>query len=308
MSWKAFFSIVFSLVAVMLLLFYWVLPLGKIVEFGYLSTSGNTNFTLENGTSNQNMQFYENMRYLDKDISYRIDGCPLAKSDEMERAFDWVGGVTILNFHETDLDEDISITCDSSTRFEGRTFVAGEGGVTNVTQSGDFNVIYRGTILLLRETKCSNPIVGTHELLHALGFEHSANSENIMYPTVNCKQNISQDMIDYINQIYSVQNAPDLLFENASATVQGNYLSVSMTLRNHGLSESYPANLIIYANGKQIEDFEIETIPIGGGRIIELTNIFLLRSNIEEIELDIVSDSIELDKNNNQAVLKIKNI
>ncbi|MDP3987129.1 MAG: matrixin family metalloprotease [Nanoarchaeota archaeon] len=306
MSWKAVTSFITFVILASLLVFYF-LPIGEIVEFS-VSGSDSNNFTIGNSTESQAMQFYSNMRYPERDISYNIEGCPVAKSDEMLRAFDLVESFTILNFHEVEEEEQITVTCDSSTRSEGRAFIAGEGGVTNVTSSGEFNVISKGQVLLLRESKCSNPIVGTHELLHALGFDHSENSNNIMYPTVNCKQNISEDMIEHINWIYSFPSLPDLLFEDASASMQGNYLSTSMTIRNHGLVESPPSKLIINANGKEVKEFDIEKISVGGGRVITLTNVFITKSNIEEIELLIENSLEEMDKNNNRITLKIKNI
>ena len=113
-------------------------------------------------------------------------------------------------------------------------------------------------------------------------------------------------MIDYINWLYSFPSLPDLLFDDALASIQGNYVSVSMAIKNHGLRDSYLSEIIILADGKQIKDFDLEEIPAGGGRIIRLTNIFVTRSNINEIEFYIKSNYEELDKSNNQIILKIK--
>ena len=57
---------------------------------------------------------------------------------------------------------------------EGK-FIAGEGGPTNITVSGKYNVITHGSILLIRESRCSIPTIAIHELLHVLGFKHSNN-------------------------------------------------------------------------------------------------------------------------------------
>ena len=305
MSWKAMTSFVVFLMLAGLFLFYF-LPLGKIVEFG-VANSGSNNFTLEGSVGNASMQFYENMRYQKKDISYKITDCPVAKLDEMRRAFDIIEAATVLNFYETEFDEMITVTCDSTIKTSGRAFIAGEGGVTNVTSSGEFNVISKGQVLLLRESKCANPIVGTHELFHALGFDHSDNPNNIMYPTVKCSQEISQDMINHISWLYSFPDVPDLLFEEASASMQGKYLSLSATIRNHGLTDSYPSKMAIYADGKQIKDFDIESISVGGGKIITLTNILVAQLSVDEIEVRLQSDYEEINKDNNVVVLEIKN-
>ena len=303
MGWKIF-SFFFFLIVVLLLVFYWIIPVGRIVNFGQgTSGDGNSNFTL--GNSTEGMQFYENMRYQNKDISYKIEGCPIAKMDEMNRAFQKIGGLTVLTFYEASVlgEEEISITCDSSAKVEGRTFIAGEGGVTNVTATDNFNVIFNGMVLLLREGQCSDPIVGTHELLHALGFDHSNNQNNIMYPTINCGQTLGEDIPSYINWLYSFPSLPDLSLEDASATTNGNYLDVSVTLKNEGLIDSGSAKLIIYADEKNVKELDVLPVSVGAGRILTLTNVFLLRGSADEIKLSVDYSSSELDKENNVVTL-----
>jgi len=304
MRWKIVLSFIFFILVIILLVFYWILPIGELIEFG-ISGSGNSNFTL-NASLGQGMQFYENMRYQNPDISYRIDGCPLAREDEMKRAFNFLEMRTILNFYEVNGREEISVTCEDSVKGERGLFIAGEGGVTNVTVTENFNVIFNGKVLLLRESKCSNPIVGTHELFHALGFDHSDNPNNIMYPTVKCKQTIGDDLINYISWIYSFQTLPDLSFENTSASMKGRYLGFVITIKNHGLKDSENSTIIIYVDNKSIKEFDVQSIPIGSGRIITLSNIFVMQRNIKELELFIKYDFEELNKDNNRITLEIK--
>lgn len=305
MSWKAVMSFVIVILLIGLFTFYF-LPIGEIVEFSVAGSGGSSNFTLEGSNATEGMQFYDNMRYYDSSISYNIADCPVNKLDEMKRAFDVVEAATVLDFYETDFDQQISVTCDSSVKTSGRAFVAGEGGVTNVTQSGDFNVIAQGQVLLLRESKCADPIVGTHELFHALGFDHSENDNNIMYPTVDCDQEISQDMIDHLAWLYSFTALPDLMFEEASASMQGKYLSLSVTVKNHGLVDSYPAKMVVYADGKSVKDFDLDEIPVGGGKMITLSNILVKQLSVDEIEIVLESEYEEMEKDNNAVVLKIK--
>ena len=304
MSWKAVLSFVLVLIVIVILLVYWVFPYNQI-EFGF-SDPGHSNFTL-NSSLGDSMQFYENMRYPNSDISYRIDDCPLGKKDEMERAINYVEASTVLNFYEVSSNEEISITCDDEIKHTGELFVAGEGGVTNVTITNNFNVILKGEVLLLRESECSTPIVGTHELLHALGFDHSDNRNNIMYPTVRCDQTIGEDTINFINTIYSYPTQPDLSFEEASASISGRYLDVTMTIRNNGLAQTEESKVIVYGDGKSLKEFDIEPIGIGQGKIITLTNILVLQTSVDEIQLSLEYDPEELRKDNNQITLEIKN-
>ena len=302
MSWKEVIGFSFFLVVVILLSLYWFFPFGEI-EFG---TSGlkNTNFTIN--SSSGKMQFYENMRYPDKDISYRIEDCHLQKTDEMERAFEKIENLTILNFYKVNNEAEIFVTCDDTAIFEGELFVAGEGGPTKITKSKNFNVIHEGAITLIRPSKCEEPLIATHELLHALGFDHSDNSENIMYPVSECSQKIGEDMVERINYLYSFPSYPDLVFVNASALMHGRYLDLTFTINNDGLKESKESKLIIYADNESIKEFEIESIQINGGRIITLKNIFVLQTKINKIELFLDTNFSELDKDNNLLFLEIK--
>ena len=304
MSFKDVLSIVGIFVLMGLLFFYWFFPLSEI-EFGSFS-SGNSNFTTDN-SSEKGMQFYSNMRYSESEISYRIEGCTLQKTDDMKGAFSRIGNLTILDFYPVESNEEILVTCDSKTKFDGDFFIAGEGGPTNITQAGEFNVIRNGGIVLIRESKCENPNVAIHELLHALGFDHSTNSENIMYEVSQCDQEIGQDIINFINEIYSIPSLPDLAFENASASMQGKYLDLEMTVRNLGLRSSENATVSIYADDKKIKEIETEAMPIGSGRRVNFENILVLQTNVRQIKLSIDYDLEELKKDNNVIRLEIKN-
>ncbi|MDP2628969.1 MAG: matrixin family metalloprotease, partial [Nanoarchaeota archaeon] len=244
MGWKLFLSLVFSLVVVSLLVFYWFIPFGN-VEFSFKPV--NSNFSI-NSSGFEGMQFYNNMRYSDSKISYRIsESCSLQKKNDAERALNIISEKTTLIFYSVSSEEEISISCNEENQVKGGLFVAGEGGPTSIIKSGNFNVILKGEILLIRDTSCQNPNVAIHEFFHALGFEHSDNKKNIMYPISDCNQVIGDDNIALINNIYSFKSVPDLSFENVSATMKGKYLDANITIRNRGLKNSESSKLIIYA-------------------------------------------------------------
>ena len=305
MGWKVFFGFLFTLIVVFLLGVYWFLPFGETFEFEFIQK--NSNFTLSsNVNSSLDFQFYQNMRYPNKEISYRIDDCPLQKKDDMERAFDILENETILNFFPVQTGEQISVTCDSRTKLDGTHFIAGEGGPSNITETENFNVIQKGEILIYRDSKCSKPNVALHELLHALGFDHSQNSKNIMYTISKCSQTLGQDIINFINEIYLFPSYPDLSFENVSAIRKGSYIDLNLTLRNNGLATSEDMKIFVFADGKNINEIESDSLGIGHGRIIILKNIFVLKRNVDVLEITIEHDFPELNKENNKIKLNIK--
>jgi hypothetical protein len=301
MGTKTAFSLIFILFALLALAVYWFIPLST-TEFFSQKTS---NFSVE-GVDDGTLQFYENMRFPDSRISYKITNCPLQKEDDMLRSLSSISQKTILSFYKVSSNEEISITCDSKTKVEGGLFIAGEGGPTNITRAGEFNVITQGKILLLKESSCPEPNIGIHELLHVLGFDHVSDPNNIMYPVSNCDQEISSETIDLINELYSIPSYPDLLFENVNAVMHGKYLNVNMSIRNNGFDKTGPSSVDIYTDDKLVKQVDVDPLEIGHGRIISLTNVWVSRLDVNIIRLEIVYTADELKKENNKIVLEIK--
>ena len=127
-----------------------------------------------------------------------------------------------------------------------------------------------------------------------------------MYPVSKCNQEISDDMVDLINELYSVQTQPDLVFENVSAEVSGKYFDIAFTVRNHGLKDANDFLVNIYEDEKLVKEIEMKGIGIGYGRSIILTNLLIPQFSVEKIELLIESSFSELDKKNNKINLEIK--
>lgn len=300
MGWKTIFAMIFFLMVVVLLGFYWIVPFNE-VNFG--SNEGNNNFNPDD--SSNGMQFYPNMRFPTSEISYKIIDCPLGKKDNMEQAFDIISNKTILSFYSVSDNEEITITCDSKNKIEGELFIAGEGGPVNITQTSNFSVIKKGQILLIKESECENPNIAIHELLHVLGFDHSANPKNIMYNISSCDQEISQDIINTINGLYSTPAYADLSIKNVSAIMNGKYLNANLTVINDGLAASKNSVLKIYADEKLVKEFDIEELGIGYGVRLTLTNIFVFRISVSELEFFIDYSETELNKDDNKVILKI---
>ena len=296
----------FSLVVFGLFVFYWFMPFNSI-EF-ISPSSSNGNFSL-NSSVMPAMQFYPNMRYSSYNITYSLDSnsCSLKKMDDAKTAFGMIQNLTVLNFYQVDSNADISVSCDNKVVVNENYFVAGEGGPVNITKTEDFNVIEKGKVLLLRDSNCQTPNVAVHEILHALGFNHSTNPGNIMYPITSCDETIGQEIPELIDNLYSIPSYPDMAFDNASAMIHGRYLDTNVTLSNVGLKNTPDASyLLIYANGYNVDSEIIQPIPIGGGLTFLLKNVWVPVSNVDELTYVISTNFTEINPVNNQIRLEIK--
>jgi len=270
-------------------------------KFNFSFEPVNSNFSI---SGNSEMQYYPNMRFADSKISYQISNCPLDKKNEMQSAFGIIENLTSLKFNSVSSNGQISVTCEEKARIENEMFVAGEGGPVNITLSGNFYVITRGEILLLRNSDCPKPNVAIHELLHSLGFKHSENPKNIMYNITDCDQTIGEDTINLINDLYSIPSYPDLAFKNISGIVSGRFLDVNITVLNIGLSDAGASKIIIYADNNPIKEIDLEPIEIGSGIFFSISHIFIPQINFNNLNLEIVSDFNEITKENNKIKIK----
>jgi hypothetical protein len=300
---KAFNVLLIAVILLLLFSIYLFIPFNT-TDFTSSSPS-NSNFSL-NSSLNNSLQFYTNMRFPTTEISYRIENCPLQRENDMQWAFRILGNETILHFYPVSSGEEIIVTCQDKKETEGNLFIAGEGGPTNITIAGEFNVIESGKILLMQDSTCQRPNIAIHELLHVLGFDHSKNPKNIMYEISRCDQTIGDDIINFINTIYSIPDEPDLLFEDASASMHGKYLNINFSIRNDGLKDAPETNVKIMANGKDIDNIDIPTTEIGYGRKVSIENIWIKQLNVQEIQFIINTNYSELNKDNNQVTFEIK--
>ncbi len=258
--------------------------------------------------SSKIVQFYPNMRYRDKRISYNLgSACTTVKWDNTNRAFGILSERTVLDFYQSEGKPEIEILCsDVSPKSEEKGhFIAGEGGPSEIINTTNFAVIFSGRISLYRDEKCDEPKIAIHEILHSLGFDHYNSTKSILYPTTGCDQQIDEEIIDIINKLYFIDSLPDLLIESITASKTGRYLNFNITISNIGLADSDNAKLTLYSEEKKVGNFTLGNLEIGTKRILSVQNTKLpSRSDIIEFVVE-SDDSRELDLNNNRAELTL---
>lgn len=302
--WVFLLTSFFVMGFIIMLILYFLTPI--LTEEFEFSSSKNANFN-EASYYESNMQFYQDMRYPSREISYKIYDCPLQKKYNILWAMDILENETVLEFNEVSSGEEISVQCsDIAKETDPGIFVAGEGGVTEVVKTNNYNVILKGAVLLLRESECERPNVSLHELLHSLGFGHSDNKANIMYNYTKCRQTIGDDIPRRINALYEDDELPDLSIDEANAKVKSGLLDLNVSVRNHGLKDVGESELEVIVDDKVVETLDVSEMKIGHGSIITLTNARVGFGSIEELILRIEYFGEELDKSNNELVLVMK--
>jgi hypothetical protein len=252
-------------------------------------------------------QFYTNMRYADKRISYTIaDSCDASRRNSMLEALGIISEKTPLVFYPvTQGIAEISVLCSNVApqADEENHFVAGEGGPAQVLNTTKYSLIMTGKIALYRQDRCDGAKVATHELLHALGFDHNNNKKSILYPTLDCAQTIDPSIISSITEIYAVPSLANFKFHEVTAKNTGRYLHFTIDVLNEGLvSSSGPVILSVYADDKLIKEFELGPIAVGARKILSVENLRVSTSAKRvKFEIDPKNDYFEINENDNLA-------
>lgn len=264
------------------------------------------------------IQFYSNMKFNHNQISYKIEeGCESKKEEKMINAFSELSNkVEELSFFPTSTNPDIEISCtqDAKPGINEKHFVAGEGGAKEIIQTGRFNVITEGIILLYENNKiktidCDYPNVELHELLHVFGFDHVNDKKSLMYPFIeSCNQRLDLSLIEKLKQLYSQEDLPDLYFENVSVTKKGRYIDFELTIKNSGSVDSDNVILTILDDDTIIEKRDLEEFKFGSGLSLQTKNLKLAHLNPDQIKfiIDKENEIKEIDENNNIAVVNLK--
>ncbi len=253
--------------------------------------------------SSEIKMFYPNMRFTHNNLTYSFESCNEEKQKKMKQAFLEISSRTPLTFTETIKENaDIQIGCsDDYLEKEKNIFIAGEGGPSEILNSSWYPAILKGKIQLY-DSKCDEPVVELHELLHVFGFDHINKTDYIMYPYVNCNFHLNQEYINILNNLYSVPAKPELHFDSLNAVKKGSYLDFDVWVANQGLTKATNVKLKISSNKGEIKSFNLQEIPFGLRKNIKVTNVKLPSRNIEQIQFKIITSENEYSKENNIAI------
>ena len=304
----------FFMIFIVLLFLVWILfyqtYLSENIPFQTLNKQGLPIISNISGQEDypQGMMFYENLRFKQKTISYSIDdSCSEKRANDAITAFDILDNSSVLDFIEKE-DGEIFVSCSTDMpQVDEKHFVVGEGGPTSIINATNFNVIADATILLYEDSKCQNPIVAIHEILHALGFKHSSNENSIMYPVSNCKQQIPPEIFERMDILYHYPTLPDLAITRIDAVKKGFLLDFTVTVMNTGLDDAPNATLLVYSGNKGIFTYDLRSLEIGVGKVITARNIRLLGGN-ESVTFAVDRDNLisEISEKNNIEALILK--
>lgn len=241
------------------------------------------NTYVANATSHlpsQSYQFYPNMRYIDKTITYEIaPECSSKKREAIAAAFGILEAQSVLRFSPAPKGE-IVFSCTNlppEPESSGH-FVAGEGGPTQIINTTKYAAILGGKVSLYRSEKCERPIVALHEILHALGFDHTSEKKSVMFPITDCEQELDAFIINQIDSLYAADAAPDLAIERVNARATGRYLNFEISIANYGLLNARNATLTLTSDGELVKSFPLEELGFGQRKTLTVTNVRIPRN------------------------------
>ena len=257
--------------------------------------------------------FAENMRFNHNLLTYFVDAsCDGSQKSSMIGAFNIFSDKTkIISFYETQSveDSDIEVKCsDERVEISDSLFAAGEGGPSKIINTSYFKTIQKGDILLYNKIDCEYPIVELHELCHVFGFNHSDNPVSIMYNTSACSQRISDDMVELIQELYSIEPLSEISIQEVWAVKRGRYLDFNISVFNEGLIGAEDVTLTILSDGKVVETLDLGGIDLGYGRTLNAQNVRFPSKSVEVVGFFVDYDNSirELDEDNNLAELTVE--
>ncbi|MEM5834806.1 MAG: matrixin family metalloprotease [Candidatus Aenigmatarchaeota archaeon] len=276
------------------------------------------NFTFSNLSSIETSAFapllYENIRwnhmplkvYLNVSSGLSLPQFSVSNIENVREAMQrWENATNkLITFVEVTKAEESDIIVNWVKTFEaGGKKILGEGGPV-VRDTGLFNLTIRGEIyLLVQRIKCLDITTATHEFGHVLGFDHSKNFQDIMYPTADCSQRISEAEVKTLFELYKVPPKPELYFLNASAKKPGKYLNLEFAVKNSGLITSLKTSVDLVLDNKTVRSFDIPKLEPGETLVIRISNIMIPSFKVLQLFVDSKNSNDEIYEDNNFVTL-----
>jgi hypothetical protein len=265
------------------------------------------NESYASGISLNATQFYPNMRFVDRTISFEIEpACDESKLKNIRGGLNVISEKTSLRFFESKNNPQITYYCSeiAPDPSDESHFVAGEGGPTDIVNASRYSVILKAKVSLFRPERCDEPKISVHETLHALGFEHMSSKESVMYPLTDCSQKLDESIIEELNRLYKGDSLPDLGIEQVSAVKKGKYIDFMTVIMNKGLKDSAKSGLEVYGDGTLLDSFDIGELEVGSRKFLNISNMLGERS-INELKFVIKEDEADLGIEDNEAVISL---
>lgn len=259
-----------------------------------------SNLSQESSLMNPNIRFNHN------EISFFIDSnCDITKTNKIIEAFFILSNKTsnLLFYPTPKTGADIDISCSKSKQETVENeLIAGEGGPT-ILNNTLYPLIVRGNVYLYSTLNCPQPITELHEILHVFGFLHVSDPSKIMYPYLDCKQTIDEDVITTLNEIYSEDAKADLYFTKVGAIKKGRYMDVSVEINNDGLIDAKDVTFDLSVGNEKIDSYELNNIGFGAGKTVYLSNIPLPITKKGVVLLNLSTSTKEYNLKNNYVEL-----
>lgn len=269
------------------------------------------NISLDDATDHLEM-FMPNMRFVSGTITYKFDAdCSPGKQKRVYNAFNIISEATkIIKFQQSFSDAQINIYCNESKKeIEKNMFIAGEGGPLKVTNSTLYPLIGGGQIYLYdtqKQNQCEYPVVEIHEMMHVFGFNHIKEKTSILYPYLDCDQRLDSEIVDELIKIYSVEAKAELKIVQANISKSGAYLDFDIGVENIGLIDGKNVRLEVKtADDTKIKGFILSDVEPGTTQTISVHNLKLPSRGVNEIHVEITSDSKEYFTENNFLTAKL---
>ena len=116
------------------------------------------------------------------------------------------------------------------------------------------------------------------------------------------------DMIELINNLYSIEPLGDAVLKDVEAVKRGRYLDFNVSVLNEGLIGIDEIELTIVADGEVVQVMDMGEIGIGYGRTLKASNVKLPSRNVDVIDfiLDKDNNVRELNEDNNAISMVVE--